>query len=446
MKKILSVVLVLIILVSCIYTGVWADDINNSSTNIMSDYTYRDWKVTSRATINAPTESFSGDMSNAFSVTKLMWRSAYTSVNLEAGETYELSFYYKEDAPDKVWLTDNGNRGVAMAPANQLTVSGVDEIAVDYSINLLNDNNYNIPSDKEGWYVVSAEIKPSVSGEHLLYFTGAAASDGSGNGNLDRIHFSDFSLVKKQAEANVLADSKAADWISGWNGNTGVSIGDAIAVKTAWRSGYTKVTLNPNTTYNFTFEASTVKVSDIRVYAADEITTNAQLTCPAGGGNLPGGINNLANGSFNSSAHLGDFATLDAETVGSFYTVSENFTTGDATEYYIILDCTQFLNNGGVNPYCTFVHIKNLSLVAEGVEEQPETPDVQDSNILNDEAMKALNWSALWGSSAINPKSAEPDKSQSYSGSSYVMVFNRNSRWRDNYTTVTLAPNTTYDF
>ena len=448
MKKTLAVVLALILLLSCFYTGVWAADNSQlSGENLMKDYTYKNWKVTSRATINAPTDSFSGDTSNAFSVTKLMWRSAYTKINLEAGETYELSFYYKEDAPNKVWLTDAGNRGVAMAPASGLAVSGVDEIAVDYSKNLLNDLNYNIPSDKDGWNIVSAEVKPSVSGEHLLYFTGAAASDGSGNGNLDLIHFSDFSLIKKAPDKNAMANIKASDWYSGWNGNTGEKVGDAITVKTAWRSGYTKLTLKPNTEYNFNFEASTVKISDVRVYAASEITSESQLQCPSGGGNLPGGTNNLATGEFNSSAPAGDFAVLDAATVATYYTVSETFTTGKETEYYIILDCTQFLNNGTENIYCTFVHLKNLKLIPEETE-IPKEPE--DTNLFNDDVMKALTWNSLWAStpasSKRNPKTGEPDKAQSYSGNAYVMTWGGNSRYRDNYTTVTLEPNTAYSF
>ncbi|MBE6762524.1 MAG: hypothetical protein E7551_09630, partial [Ruminococcaceae bacterium] len=160
MKKMLSVMLVFVLLLSSVTTGAWALD--NSApvgVNLMKDYTYKDWKVTSRATINAPTESFSGDTSNAFSVTKLMWRSAYTKLDLEAGQTYELKFYYKEEAPSKVYLTDSDNRGVLMAPTGTMTFG--EEITLtnkDYSNNLLNDLNYNVPSDKEGWNIVTAVI------------------------------------------------------------------------------------------------------------------------------------------------------------------------------------------------------------------------------------------------------------------------------------------------
>ena len=777
MKKMLSVMLVFVLLLSSVTTGAWALD--NSApvgVNLMKDYTYKDWKVTNRATINAPTESFSGDTSNAFSVTKLMWRSAYTKLDLEAGQTYELKFYYKEEAPSKVYLTDSENRGVLMAPTGTMTFG--DEITLtnkDYSNNLLNDLNYNVPSDKEGWNIVTAVISPSVTGEHTFCFTGAApdvndlslihfsdfslvkqgedpnvlndtvmagltwnaiwntglrnpkaanldksqsysgnayamtfdrnaryrdnyttvtlepdtkynfsfryksSSNGQGevihdigfvdaskvnfatykggdtvashltdsatpilgkdnavkeqltdgtwnlvtttfttgdaskyvmylncqtkNGdagfqvltlsdfnlvaeekeqeipetptsqllnvenwtstwrlqgatikienstdsckgggavsvdksnwrstfvkltltantkynltfnykgasavsnlhlialndideakyanNLDHIiqtlkagastvftqsysalkydgntwnevsasfttknnteHYlvfenntsgsgfvaSDFSLVAEEGqpeqpeEENALANSKATDWFSSWNGAAGTEVSGAISVRCAYRSAYTKVTLKPNTKYELSFSHGEVRVTDIRVFAASEITNPAtQLMTPdSNGGPAPGGTTNLATDVVATTCP----ATPAA---GEFYTSSESFTTTNETEYYIFLDCGAFST--------TAILLKDLKLVTK-----QESEEITDPNALNDTVMAGLTWNAIWNTGLRNPKASNLDKSQSYSGNAYAMTFGRNARYRDNYTTVTLKPNTTYKF
>ncbi len=774
MKKMLSVMLVFVLLLSSVTTGAWALD--NSApvgVNLMKDYTYKDWKVTSRATINAPTESFSGDTSNAFSVTKLMWRSAYTKLDLEAGQTYELKFYYKEEAPSKVYLTDSENRGVLMAPTGTMTFG--EEITLtnkDYSNNLLNDLNYNVPSDKEGWNIVTAVISPSVTGEHTFCFTGAAPDVN----DLSLIHFSDFSLVKQGEDPNVLndtvmaglkwnalwntglrdpkaadldksqsysgnayamtfgrnsryrdnyttvtlepdtkynfsfryksgttdeliykigfvdaskvdfstikgdfvknhltdastsllgeneatigqelggvwnlasttfttgtakeyimyiyvgevvadqgftiltlsdfnlvaeekeqeipetatsqllnvanwnstwrlqgatvnienstdsckgggavsvnksnwrstfvkltltantkydltfnykgtsavsnlhlialtdideakyannldhiiqtlkagagtvftqsysalnydgntwnevsasfttknnteyylvfenntsgsgfvasdfslvaeegqpeqpeeenalANSKATDWFSSWNGAAGTEVSGAIFVRCAYRSAYTKVTLKPNTKYELSFSHGEVRVTDIRVFAASEITNPAtQLMTPdSNGGPAPGGTTNLATDAVTTTCP----ATPAA---GEFYTSSESFTTTNETEYYIFLDCGAFST--------TAILLKDLKLVTK-----QESEEITDPNALNDTVMAGLAWNAIWNTGLRNPKTANLDKSQSYSGNAYAMTFGRNARYRDNYTTVTLKPNTTYNF
>lgn len=216
----------------------------------------------------------------------------------------------------------------------------------------------------------------------------------------------------------------ASDWISGWTGATGQELKGAISLSAAWRSVYTKVTLEAESEYTLTFKFGQTRVGDVRVYPASEITdVNSQLVS-SGASPTKGGNTNLASASITCSITSG--TPVD----GEFYEASETFTTLAENEYYIILDCYQCADSRNC------VLLKDLSITKKAV----------DPNVLNDDYMKTLTWKALWGSSTQNPKTGEPDKSESYSGESYVMTWGRASRYRDNYTVITLKPNTTYNF
>ena len=453
MKKTLSIMLVFLLLISSIYTGVWAESKQSAGDNLMKDYTYKDWsKTTGRPTINAPTDSYSGDTSTAFSVTKLMWRSVYTAVELKAGETYELSFYYKEDAPNKVWLRND--RGVMMAPQSALSTTG-DEVALlndDFSKNLLNGLDYRISSDKAGWYFVNAEITPSVSGNHLLYFTGAAASDGSGNGNLDLIHFSDFSLVKKGGDTvdvvkNVLNDEAMAalEWKALWGTSarnpkeavldksqsySGNSYAMTFGRTSRYRDNYATVTLKPNTTYTFSFRYKAGQDEYID-YIGFVDASKVDLSTIKG--------DYIKNHLIDANAPIlgKDNAVIGKEQNGVWNLVSTTFTTGTATEYIMYM----FVNEKPADQSFTTITFSDFGLV--GKEETEKAP-----NVLDDDVMKGLSWKSLWSSSGSlrDPKMAELDKTASYSKEAYAMTWGGTSRYRDNFTTVTLKANTTYDF
>ena len=439
MKKLLSGMLVLILLLSSIYTGAWADSSSSPvGTNLMAEYTYKDWKVTNRATINAPTESFSGNTSNAFSVTKLMWRSAYTKIDLEAGETYELKFYYKEDAPSKVYLTDSENRGVLMAPTGTMTFA--DEITLtnkDYSNNLLNDLNYNVPSDKEGWNIVTAMISPSVTGEHTFCFTGA----GPDNNDLSLIHFSDFSLVKQGEDPNVLNDTvmSGLTWNAIWNTGlrnprdaeldksqsySGNTYAMTFGRNSRYRDNYTTVTLEPNTTYNFSFRYKS-GTSDELIHKIGFVDASKVNMVTYKGDFVKSHLTDA------STSLLGENeATIGQELGGVWNLASTSFTTGTATEYIMYI----FVGEVVADQSFTTMTLSDFSLVAE--EKEQEIPETAASQLINVE-----NWNSTWRlqGATINIENS----TDSCDGGEAVSV--DKSNWRSTFVKLTLTANTKYD-
>ncbi len=437
MKRLLSIMLVVTLVFSIISTGAWAAGGGTEvGENIMANYTHNDWKVTNRATINAPTESFSGDMSNAFSVTKLMWRSAYTKIDLEAGETYELKFYYKEENPSKVYLTDANNRGVLMAPTSTMTFG--DEIAFvnnDYSNNLLTDLNYNVPSDKEGWNIVTAEISPSVTGEHTFCFTGA----GPDVNDLSLVHFSDFSLVKQAKDLNVLNDTvmSGLTWNAIWNTGlrnpkeatldksqsySGTAYAMTFGRNSRYRDNYTTVTLEPNTTYDFSFRYKS-GTSDERIEKIGFVDASKVDLSTIKGDFVKNHLTDAA------TPLLGENeANIERELGGVWNSVSTTFTTGTATKYIMYI----YVGEVVADQSFTTMTLSDFSLVAK---EAPTVSEMVLSQLINVE-----NWNSTWRLQGATVKIE--NSTDSCKGGEAVSV--DKSNWRSTFVKLTLTANTEY--
>ena len=367
------------------------------------------------------------------------WRDDFTTITLEPNTTYNFSLRYKSGTLEERL---DGIGFVEASKTDFSTIKGarVQKHLTDSSAPILGKTEAVIESVTDGsWNEVTTTFTTTNETEYVMFLQ---VNYNGGDATNFALTLSDFSLVPEEEElvTDDLTDTVATDWTSSWSGQKGTTA-KAIAVKSAYRSAYTKVTVDSYNDYTLKLDASWVKINDVRVYAASEITdVNTQLRCPSGGGILPGGTNNLVE-SFTSTAPETNYETATEDVVSSYYNVTATFKSGAETEYYIVLDCGQFLNDSN-NEYLyrTWVHLKNCSLTG--------VPYEVDPNVLNDTAMKKLTWIALWNSDS-GDKTIDAtvlDKSESYSGASYVMSWGRPSRYRDNYTVVTLAPNTTYSF
>ncbi len=154
---------------------------------------------------------------------------------------------------------------------------------------------------------------------------------------------------------NVLAGKKASDW-TGYRWATVADSSESkngghgyLVNETMWQSIYTKVTLEPNTEYDFSFNWKSVVNSvcpsypvNIKVYAADEVDINDRynnwsdhgesgLFQPQTGVDLETGEN---------------YTTEEIAKTYEWQNLATKFTTTGSTEYYIII---YFSIEGGAN-------------------------------------------------------------------------------------------------
>lgn len=280
------------------------------------------------------------------------WVDTYAKVNLEANTSYTLSFAYKG-------ATVISNMYI-LAVSDSTYSSGYhicNQLATNASYCLSQSmSGYTYSAD--AWTDITVTFTTNDATEYYVIFDHGDYTTG--------FTASDFSFVAEESsgngesDGNILENTVAGDWVSTWDMSVGYA-STAMAVKSAWRSAYTKLTLAPNTTYDFSAKASTVKINDIRVYAASEIT-DVESQLKNASTHVTGGTNDLALGEFTSTASSDNYAEADETLVSSYYTVSESFKTTSETEYYLIFDCSQYLDNKA--DYCTFVHLKELSLTA----------------------------------------------------------------------------------
>ena len=350
---------------------------------------------------------------DGISCSKSNYRDSFNVVKLAPNTNYDLSFKYKgastlsnvivytaSSIDLEGYYADN-----AKYPENLSALSGAVKVMATYTQNLgtydgatENAFSFNFTTNEDEYYYI------------VLNHTAESGYT-----------ITDINL---EVNTNVLSNTTASAWTSSWGPAVATTSNGCISVRAAYRSAYTKVTLEANTRYSLSFDLGEVRVTDIRVYDAAEITDlNTQMVSGKDGGAVTGGTTNLAKDAIDTNCP----ATPEA---GQFYTATESFTTTSATEYYIILDCGAFST--------TSLLLKNIKLIPKKA--------INDSNVLNDYAMEGLSWKAIWNTGLRNPVASVLDKSNSYSGKAYAMNWNVEARYRDNYTTVTLEPNTTYNF
>ncbi|MBQ3088357.1 MAG: hypothetical protein IJC36_01855 [Clostridia bacterium] len=382
------------------------------------------WNLSSPGTVAFTKSTDSCEGGEAINISKSNYRSSFVKLILTPNADYKLSFNYKGTSAVSnlhlIALNDIDEAKYAAKPEQLITAlkSGASTVFTEGFSGLTYDGTT--------WNEISVEFATNENTEYYLVFENNTAGSG--------FVASDFSFEAEEKPMDIddLTDTVATDWTSSWGGRVG-TYEKVIAVKNAWRSAYTKIALEPYTNYNFTFKASTVKVSGVRVFAASEITdTTTQLVSPSGGGAVTGGTNDLVN-AFSTTAPADDYATATPELVNKFYNVSASFATGADTEYYIIVDASQFLNNGGDNPNCTFTHMKNLSLIAgEKVEIDP--------NVLAN--VSSLPWNSTWNITAASTTATIKKSTDSCEGGEAIVV--DKSNYRDTFVRINLNANTKY--
>lgn len=386
------------------------------------------WNLTSAAgtaKITNTTESRNGG--TAINVSKSNYRDTFVSLTLEANTTYDLSFNYKGTS--------------AISRFHVIAVNDVDPVKyankpehlintlVSEATTVLTEEQSGMTYDGTTWNSYSTSFTTNDNTEYYIVFE----NNSSGSG----FTASDFSFTTQgtTSNANILSNTSASDWISSWDSAAGKKE-TVPAVKAAWHSAYTKVTLEPETVYDFSLSTAAVKLIDIRVYAANEIT-DPQTQLKSSDAWVTGGSNDLATGTFNSSAPLDDFATASNALVASYYTASETFTTGKESEYYIILDCGQYLDDK--TDLCKFVRLKNVNLVSTGKAEVE--PEPTDPNVLAN--VSSLDWESTWNLTS-NPGTATISKAtETCDGGDGIYV--SKSNYRDTFVPITLEANAKYD-
>ena len=382
------------------------------------------WNLSTPGTVTFTKSADSCEGGEAIAVSKSNYRSSFVKLILTPNADYKLSFNYKGTS--------------AVSNLHLIALNDIDEAKYaakpDQLINTLKagastvftEGFSGLTYDGATWNEISVEFATNENTEYYLVFENNTAGSG--------FVASDFSFVAEEKPMDIddLTDTVATDWTSSWGGRVG-TYEKVIAVKNAWRSAYTKITLAPNTIYDFTFKASTVKVSNVRVFAASEITdTTTQLVSPSGGGAVAGGTNDLVN-AFNTTAPADDYANATPELVNKYYNVSASFATGADTEYYIIVDGSQFLNNGEDNPNCTFTHFKNFSLIATG-------EVVIDDNVLAN--VSSLSWNSTWNLTSAPTTATIKKSTDSCEGGEAIIV--DKSNYRDTFVKINLNANTKY--
>ena len=182
----------------------------------------------------------------------------------------------------------------------------------------------------------------------------------------------------------MLVNTKASDWLRGDTGDAFANNGSDIWGMAAYRSFYTKVTLDPDTTYNFSFDAKYVKARDVHLYPVSLI---ADVTTMYSDGYWKDISGDLSVGSFVTNSNPNTkYASL--EEANTYFTASKTFKTSNETEYYLVIDGG---NSSGANQNLGFtgdnkISMKNITL----------TPMPKTNNALSDDVMAGLTWKALW--------------------------------------------------
>ena len=403
MKKSLSILLALLMILSSLPVMAFTASAEQADPNVMADYTYEDWYTRSWGSATAGDESCKGGNSVKFN--SVNYHYAFTFVNLETNTNYLLDFDWKsvvDDAlggivpsgiyvyPESVYgskedLTSAGrgtndanavagsglwNSNAGFYPKGYTTVlSSVQGVDLETKTD---DSNPRKNATGGTWQHVSTSFKTNATDtEYAIMFRFDSNSVGAGQ---NAINTSDYRLIKAtDSESIAIEDKIAGDWycfqhsaIYDDNSFTSGDITSDFRVeKPVYQKISTVVELQPNTIYSFSFDyfAETHSkgnpyVNSVRIfdYASGSVLEADNWTKEAD-----------YNKTYTDLESGGSYGS--ASGAGSWQKVSTKFTTTEATKYNIIIN----FNASGFDN-AQKVYLANFKLLA---------PAAKPGNILN---------------------------------------------------------------
>ena len=439
MKKILSISLALLMILSSLPImafSVSAEDFVNP--NVLSNYKAENWFVRSHGSVADSTDTNRGG--NAFLANSVNYQKMVTVVNLEANTNYDFSFDWKAVTPD-----DNGGAGVYPAKIYVYPMSVIGEFSdekdasatagsgkwdnnakfyptvgdgkldavddIEIKSDAYFDKNKAVLADGK-WNSLSSIFKTTEDTEYVVMVEFRANSVGAGK---NQIYLSDFALEKSN---NIIANATNKGGEVSWSDNSGVYSNaidgnSSLGVAYSWRFGIPETSYKNNKIAYVYIDAGTLTAGESYefsyVYQRDYVISIDKITDEA-----------------NNTVDLLSDAVDTAVTGGDrAHKVSATFTAPADGNYTITLSMCKGKNN--TNCKYDSVILGDLSLYA--------VSNTTSENVLED--YKASNWFARSHGSVADSTAS------SKGGNSFIA---KSVNYQKVVTSVTLEPNTTYNF
>ena len=372
MKKSLSILLALLMILSSMPIMAFTASAEQADPNVMADYTYENWQTRKWGSSNQGTESLNGG--NSIYLSGVNYQTAFTTVTLEPNTTYLLDFNWKADTNENlngVFLCNlyvfaestYGSNEALLAPAASAAPEGgyngsglwhhdegifypagatdkLTSLGADLE-SVTNDTTSRENATAGTWQHISTKFTTNSTDTEYAIMPDFAQNS-TGNPGPNAIHFSDFRLITvADSEAVAIEDKLANDWYPFQHSKIyddtsftqdGIT-SDYRVTKPVYQKVSTVVELDPNTEYTFDFDYYSVVhasgnpyIYDIRVfdYASGSVLDSTNWTAEQD-----------YNKSYTDIENNGSYGSADG--AGSWQHVATSFTTTAATKYNITI-------------------------------------------------------------------------------------------------------------
>ncbi|MBO5106308.1 MAG: hypothetical protein J6C29_05370 [Clostridia bacterium] len=293
MKKSLSILLALLMILSSMPIMAFTASAEQADPNVMADYTYENWQTRRWGSSNQGTESLNGG--NSIYLSSVNYQTAFTTVTLEPNTTYLLDFNWKADTNENlngIFLrhlyvfaeSTYGSNEALLAPAASAAPEGgyngsglwhhdegifypagatgtLTSLGADLE-SVTNDFASRSNATAGTWQHISTKFTTNSTDTEYAIMSDFAQNS-TNNPGPNAIHLSDFRLITvADSEAVAIEDKLANDWFIPANAKIyddtsltqdGIT-SDYLWTNPVYQKLSTTVTLDPNTKYVFEFD------------------------------------------------------------------------------------------------------------------------------------------------------------------------------------------------